>query len=118
MCTSNKRDPLRFDINVTPIQNSEPVVEVKQSLGGIHTQAGGHVLVVGQRGAEADQTHVLLSQLHVSDGSRHQRLQDGATIVVQQVDFILNNIFTQSLQLFPVITCFILRVFYKKTHSQ
>lgn len=69
----------------------EPVVKVEEALGGIHAQAGGHVLVIGQRGAEADQTHVLLGQLHVADGSGHQRLQDGPTVVMQQVDFILQN---------------------------
>ena len=51
-----------------------PVVEVEEALGGVHAQAGGHVLVVGQRGAEADQTHVLLGQLHVADGAGHQGL--------------------------------------------
>lgn len=73
-----------------------PVVEVEESLGGIHAQAGRHVLVVGQRGAEAQQTHVLLGQLHVADGPRHQRFQHGSTVVVQQVDFILNGTFTLS----------------------
>lgn len=71
---------------------SRPVVKVEESLCGIHAQAGGHVLVVGQRGTEADQTHVLLGQLHIPDGSRHQRLQDRPTVVVQQVDFILYEV--------------------------
>lgn len=69
-----------------------PVVKVEEAFGRIHSQAGGHVLVVGQRGAEADQTHILLGQLHVPDGSGHQRLQDGASVIVQQVDFILKKI--------------------------
>lgn len=66
-----------------------PVVKVEEALGGIHAQAGGHVLVVGQRGAEADQSHVLLSQLHIPDGPGHQRFQDGTSVVMQQMDFIL-----------------------------
>ena len=68
-----------------------PVVEVEEALGGVHAQAGGHVLVVGQRGAEADQTHVLLGQLHVADGAGHQGLQHRASVVVQQVDLVLKE---------------------------
>lgn len=91
-----------------------PVVKVEEALGGIHSEAGGHVLVVGQCGTEADQTYVLLGQLHVPDGSGHQRLQDGPSVVVQQMDFILKkinktiikNIFTQSLQLVHVAKAF------------
>lgn len=68
-----------------------PVVKVKQSLCRINAQTGSHVFIVGQRGTEADQTHVLLSQLHVADGPRHQGLQNGSTVIVQQVDFILDD---------------------------
>lgn len=71
-----------------------PVIKVEQSLGRVHTQAGSHILVVGQGGAEAQQTHVLLRQLHITDGPRHQRFQHGPTVIVQQVDFILQNEFT------------------------
>lgn len=68
-----------------------PVVKVEEPLGGIHAQAGGHVLIVGQRGAQADQTHVLLGQLYVADGPGHQGLQYRPAVVVQQVDFILKQ---------------------------
>lgn len=74
--------------------NGIPVVEVEQSLGRIHTQACSHILVVGQCGTEAQQTHILLSQLHIADGPCHQRFQHGSTVIVQQVDFILHNAFT------------------------
>lgn len=73
-----------------------PVVKVEESLGRVYTQAGGHVFVVGQCGAEAQQTHILLGQLHVADGSGHQRLQYGSTVIVKQVDFILGNTVTLS----------------------
>ncbi len=73
--------------------NSIPVVEVEESLGRIYTQAGSHILVVWQRGTEAQQTHILLGQLHIADGPCHQRFQHGATVIVQQVDFILHNMF-------------------------
>lgn len=71
-----------------------PVVEVEESLGRIYTQAGSHILVVGQCSTEAQQTHILLGQLHIADGPRHQRFQHGSTVIVQQVDFILHNTFT------------------------
>lgn len=69
-----------------------PVVKVKQSLGRIDSQAGGYVFIVGQGGTETDQTDILLGQLHVADGPRHQRLQHGPAVVVQQVDFILGDV--------------------------
>lgn len=68
-----------------------PVVEVEESLCRVNAQAGRYVLIVGQRGTETDQTHVLLGQLHIADGPRHQGFQHRSAVVVQQVDFILNS---------------------------
>lgn len=70
-----------------------PVVEVEESLCRIHTQASSYIFIVGQCGTEAQQTHVLLSQLHVTDGSCHQRFQHRSTVVMKQVDFILNDVY-------------------------
>lgn len=71
-----------------------PVVKVEESLSGIYTQAGSHIFIVGQCGTEAQQTHILLGQLHIADGSCHQSFQHGSTVIVQEVDFILHTSFT------------------------
>lgn len=81
--------PLKLDLI-----NGIPIVKVEETLGRIYTQAGSHILIVGQCGAEAQQTHVLLGELHIADCPRHQRFQHGPTVIMQQVDFILHNTFT------------------------
>ena len=45
-------------------------------------------LVVGQRGGESYQPDLLLRGLDLPHGPRHQRLEDGAAVVVQQVDLV------------------------------
>ena len=100
------------------VTSNIPVVEVEESLGRIYTQAGSHILIVGQCGTEAQQAHILLGQLHIADGPRHQRFQHGSTVVVQQVDFILNNTFSKwpcVLHCFLFFFTFVKGVFHDKT---
>ncbi|KAF3851095.1 hypothetical protein F7725_012867 [Dissostichus mawsoni] len=77
---------LQFQVLEEEVQvlNSIPVIKVEESLGRIDPQAGSHILVVGQCGAEAEQTHILLGQLHVSDGPCHQSFQHGSAVIVQK----------------------------------
>ena len=46
---------------------SEAVVEEVQALGRVHSEEGGYVLIVRQRGTEAHQPHILLGCLYVAD---------------------------------------------------
>lgn len=71
-----------------------PVIKVEETLGGIYTQAGSNILIVWQCGAEAQQTHVLLGELHIADCPCHQSFQHRSTVIMQQVDFILHNTLT------------------------
>ena len=68
-----------------------PVIKIEQAFGRVHSQEGSHVLVVGEGGTQANQPHVLLSHLDVADGSGYQGLQDGSSVVVQQVYLILRG---------------------------
>lgn len=68
-----------------------PVIKIEQAFGRVHSEERRHVLVVGEGGAQADEPHVLLRHLDVADGSGYQRLQDGPSVIVQQVDLILKG---------------------------
>mmetsp|Transcript_117329 Transcript_117329/g.373813 ORF Transcript_117329/g.373813 Transcript_117329/m.373813 type:complete len:463 (+) Transcript_117329:4361-5749(+) len=78
------------DTDVGLLERHGPVLaaEVKQALVGLHAQEDGDVLVIRQRGREADQTDVLLGGLDLADGARDDGLQHGAAGVVQQVDLV------------------------------
>lgn len=71
-----------------------PIVKVEETLGRIYTQAGSNILIVGQCGTEAQQTHVLLGELHIAYCPCHQSFQHWSTVIMQQVDFILQNTLT------------------------
>lgn len=68
-----------------------PVIKIEQAFGWVHSQEGSHVLVVGEGGTQANEPHVLLSHLDVANGSGYQRLQDGSSVIVQQVNLILKR---------------------------
>eukprot|EP00964_Phaeocystis_antarctica_P112099 scaffold76315_cov39-Phaeocystis_antarctica.AAC.1 len=60
------------------------VVEVVEALVGLDAQEGGDVLVVGQRGQEADDADHLLRCLDLAHGACDDALEHGAAVVVQQ----------------------------------
>lgn len=68
---------------------AKPVVKIKESLCRINTQACGHIFKIGKSGTEANQTHFLLCQLHITDCPGYQRLEHWSTVVMQKVNFIL-----------------------------
>jgi hypothetical protein len=49
---------------------AEAVVKVEEARLGIDPEEGGHVLVVGQRRGQTDQTHLLLGRLNVPSSKK------------------------------------------------
>lgn len=45
-------------------------------------------MIIGKGSGETNQTNVLVRLFHAADGPRNNALQDGTTLVVQQVDLI------------------------------
>ncbi len=67
---------------------AEGSVKVEQAGFPVDTQEVGHVDVVGERSAEADDADQGLRALHLPLRPGHQRLQHGASLVVQHVHLV------------------------------
>mmetsp|Transcript_8053 Transcript_8053/g.30236 ORF Transcript_8053/g.30236 Transcript_8053/m.30236 type:complete len:1031 (+) Transcript_8053:3808-6900(+) len=76
------------DVLLLQRNGTEAVVEEEQAGALVRTEEGGDVPVVWKRGRQPDDPHTLLGELRLPQGSRDQRFQHGATIVVQQVDLV------------------------------
>lgn len=71
-----------FSLQTLDFLHFSPVVEKEESLGRVHTQTGGHILIVRQCGTKTDKPHILLCQLYIPDGSSNQGLQHRATVIM------------------------------------
>lgn len=78
------------DVLLFQRHRSEAIVEVKETLA-LHIEERGDVFVVGQRGTEADETHCVLGRFDRANGSRDDRFEHRATVVVQEVHFVEND---------------------------
>lgn len=68
-----------------------PIVKVEKALGRINTQKCGHIFVVGEGGAQPNESDFLLGHLNVSDGPGHQSFQDRTSVIMEEVDLILRK---------------------------
>ena len=68
----------------------EAVVKEEQSLVFLDAQEVRHVRVVGESGRQANQADELMSAIPLAEGSCDDALQYCTTVIMEQVNFILN----------------------------
>ena len=70
---------------------TETIIEEEETLGRIHPQESGYIIVVRESGRETDEAHHFLSGFNLTDGAGHNGLQDWTAIIMQEMNLILQK---------------------------
>ena len=91
-------------------QENAPVVEVEEAGFWFDAKERGHVLVVGERGGEANEPDGLTWGLGVPERPGHEGLKHRTAVVVQQVnlveDYQTNELRVRTLAAYKVLSLY------------